>query len=227
MEHRVATVVSEEQGDAQQPRAPRTNLLLAATIEGEVAGPVRIRNLSESGALIEGQLLPQVGERLTLRRAALAVGATVMWRGAGKCGVQFDRRVAIAHWAKGISTPRDQAQVDAMQAAVRAGLSSPAPATEQVTADAAPAAAAASGMLERRVAEELAYIARLIETIGDDLADEPAVIHRHPSTLQNFDLAVQILEHLSAVLTAEDRAKAIGEIGMADLRARLTRRANF
>ena len=226
MEHRVATVVSEEQGDAQQPRAPRTNLLLAATIEGDVAGPVRIRNLSESGALIEGQLLPQVGERLTLRRAALAVGATVMWRGAGKCGVQFDRRVAIAHWAKGISTPRDQAQVDAMQAAVRAGLSSPAPAAEQVAADAAPAAAA-SGMLEQRVAEELGYIARLIETIGDDLADEPAVIHRHPSTLQNFDLAVQILEHLSAVLTAEDRAKAIGEIGMADLRARLTRRANF
>lgn len=225
MEHRVATVVSEEQGDAQQPRAPRTNLLLAATIEGDVAGPVRIRNLSESGALIEGQLLPQVGERLTLRRAALAVGATVMWRGAGKCGVQFDRRVAIAHWAKGISTPRDQAQVDAMQAAVRAGLSSPAPATEQVTADAAPAAA--SGMLERRVAEELGYIARLIETIGDDLADEPAVIHRHPATLQNFDLATQILKHLAAVLTAEDRAKAIGEIGMADLRARLTRRANF
>lgn len=225
MEHRVATVVSEEQGDAQQPRAPRTNLLLAATIEGDVAGPVRIRNLSESGALIEGQLLPQVGERLTLRRAALAVGATVMWRGAGKCGVQFDRRVAIAHWAKGISTPRDQAQVDAMQAAVRAGLSSPAPGAEQVTADAAPAAA--SGMLEQRVAEELGYIARLIETIGDDLADEPAVIHRHPATLQNFDLATQILKHLAAVLTAEDRAKAIGEIGMADLRARLTRRANF
>lgn len=40
----------------------RTNMFALATVAGkDVAGPVKIRNLSPSGALIEGALLPLRG----------------------------------------------------------------------------------------------------------------------------------------------------------------------
>lgn len=207
-----------------QPRAPRTKLLLAATIE-DAAGKaaVRIRDLSEGGALLEGGMLPDIGERLTLRRAELAVAATVAWRGSGRCGVRFDRAISVAQWAAGLrlstGAHEGQARVDAIQAQVRAGAPAAPPPP--------PPVAPIKGELDQRLAEEIDYVARLIETMGDTLADEPAVIHRHPQTLQGFDLATQVLRHLAAVLSADDRGAAIASIGMADLRARLTRRANF
>lgn len=208
-----------------QPRPLRTKLLLAASIDyrgGKAA--VRIRDLSEGGALIEGGSLPNVGERLTLRRAELAVPATVAWRSPGRCGVRFDRAISVAQWAAGLRVStgghEGQARVDAIQAQVRAGAST-------TVAGSPPPAAQIKGELDQRLAEEIDYVARLIETMGDTLADEPTVINRHPQTLQGFDLATQILRHLATVLSADDRAAAIGAIGMADLRARLTRRANF
>jgi hypothetical protein len=213
---------TERRAMAHAARAPRTNLLLAATIRTELGGaPVRIRNLSEGGAMIEGAALPAAGERLTLGRAELAVDATVAWRSHNRCGVRFDRPVAVAHWAAGLKLPTGQADVDAMQAAVRSGAAPAAPAA------AAAQAPAAHEEIDQRLAEEIALVARLIETMGDELADEPVVVHRHPATLQNFDLTVQTLRHLARILTAEDRAAAIAAIGMDDLRARLSRRRNF
>ena len=206
------------------PRAPRTKLLLAATVEDAIGrSAVRIRDLSEGGALLEGARLPAVGERLTLSRADLAMPATVAWRTGERCGIRFERAISVAQWAAGLrvasASHEGQARVDAIQAAVRAGTP-PAPAP-------APPPDTATGELAHRLAEEIDYVARLLETMGDALVDEPAVLHRHPQTLQGFDLATQILRHLAAVLAADDRAAAIAAIGMADLRARLTRRANF
>ena len=225
MQDRTATAEIEPQGrdgaGRYAHRAPRTNLLLAATIAGETgSAPVRIRNLSEGGAMIEGAALPAAGERLTLGRSQLAVGATVAWRSGDRCGVRFDRTVPVALWAAGLKLPTGQADVDTMQAAVRSGsaaAAAPVPAAQPVVRE----------DVEQRIAEEIGLVARLLETMGDTLADEPAVVHRHPATLQNFDLTVQTLRHLARILTADDRAAAIATIGMDDLRARLSRRRNF
>jgi hypothetical protein len=220
VQDRIATERPGETGVAARcPRAPRTNLLLAATVRTDFGGaPVRIRNLSEGGAMVEGAALPAVGERLTLSRAQLAVGATVAWRTGDRCGVRFDRTVSVVQWAAGLKLPTGQAEVDAMQAAVRSGAApTPSPAPDAVVRE----------EVEQRIAEEIGLVARLIETMGDELADEPVVVHRHPGTLQNFDLAVQTLRHLGRILAAEDRAGAIATIGMDDLRARLSRQRNF
>ncbi|HEX9947586.1 MAG TPA: hypothetical protein VGA98_08605, partial [Allosphingosinicella sp.] len=59
----------EPEGSPEDRVAPRTNLLLAATAEvGGRSLPVRIRNLSETGALIEGAGLPDAGMSLVLAR---------------------------------------------------------------------------------------------------------------------------------------------------------------
>ena len=59
-------------------REPRKNLLLAASVEaGQLVAPVRIRNMSEYGAMIDGPALPEVGSTLVLRRLQVSVPAQV------------------------------------------------------------------------------------------------------------------------------------------------------
>jgi hypothetical protein len=208
-------------------RAPRTNLLLSATIDaGTLKASVRIRNLSETGALLEGAAFPKVGERLTLRRLTLEIDATVIWRSASRCGVKFEGQASVADWSSGTwsapATGRDQSRVDRIQAAVRAGS----PAIMPIGGtNAAPEEI--GGDLDGRVAEELEHLRRLLEKMGDELTDEPIVVQRHPKTVQSFDLACQILGHLAAVLAAENRNAAVDAIGMDDLRARLRRKTMF
>lgn len=212
--------------DEPRERAQRSNLLLAATIEAQdLKTAVRIRNLSETGAMLEGAVLPGVGDRLTLRRLDLEVGATVVWSARSRCGVRFDRKISVAGWRAGTwSSPgdsRDQQRVDGIQAAVRAGVAiTAAAATETV-------AAPSVGILDARLAEELAHVRRLIEAIGDELSEEPLIVRRHPRALQGFDMACQLLGHIGSVLGAQDRSAAVNAIGMDDLRARLLRKSLF
>src|SRR5688572_10897355 len=115
-------------GSAAEHRAARrTNLMLAAEIEQDGRYvPVRIRNLSETGALIEGSALPEKGAALILRRASFQIGATIAWSGGGRCGIHFDRPISVPQWTgkPGLSDSssgfRDQRRVDAFQAEARA-----------------------------------------------------------------------------------------------------------
>ena len=76
-----------------EPRsAARTNLFLAATLHsGDVAHPVRIRDLSASGARIETSVVREVGDAVTLVRGGLSVDARVTWRAERFCGLSFTR----------------------------------------------------------------------------------------------------------------------------------------
>lgn len=212
------------EGRGRSERLPRTNLLLAAAIEaGTLKTSVRIRNLSESGALLEGAAFPNIGEKLTLRRQDIEIGATVVWRVGARCGVKFDGTTSVAEWVSGKrSASPGQARVDSLQAAIRAGSPALGP-TDRVSAG----QAEIEGDLDHRIAEELAHVQRLLENMGDRLTDEPIIVHRHSKTLQDFDLACQILGHLAAILTAENRGAAVDGIGMEDLRARLLRKPLF
>jgi len=221
-------VTESDTQDGEQRRGPRSSLFLAATIEsGGVESPVRIRDLSESGARLEGPAFPPVGAHLTLRRQGVKVGATVKWIRGPRCGVAFEGRVAVSDWVSGKAsgTPfgpgearSAQAEVDAVRAAVRSGAPTPVkPAT--------PTGAFDQAGLDARLAEELAYVRRLLEAIGGELLRDPVLVRRYGTVLQNFDLADQILGHVAAVLKSSDRESAIRDIGMEELRARLLRRS--
>lgn len=209
--------MTEAEDDSEQRRKHRANLFLAAMIEaGGVESPVRIRNLSETGALLEGPAFPAKGAKLVLKRQEVKVDATVRWIAGPRCGVEFGGQVAVQDWVAGKTTPRfGQGHVDAVQAAVRAGASlNPQPAKTEEAGVAADA----------RIAEELAYLQRLLETMSAELIHDPAIVARHMRVLQSFDVADQILGHLAAILKADDREAAIRAIGMEELRARLLRR---
>ncbi len=78
--------------------------------------------------------------------------------------------------------------------------------------------------LRLRLAEELEYARRLLDLMGDELANDPAVIVRHTRSLQSVDIVGQMLGHIATVVRSSDPPRAVERIGMCELRARLTRR---
>ncbi len=78
--------------------------------------------------------------------------------------------------------------------------------------------------LRLRVAEELEYARRMLDLMGDELANDPAVVMRHTRSLQSVDIVGQMLGHLDDVVRSSDPPGAVDRIGMCELRARLTRR---
>ena len=208
-------------------QAPRRNLFLAAVIESDaVSGPVRIRNLSGCGAMLDGAALPACGEQVVLRRPDLQIRGNVIWSAGSRCGVRFEGNITVSEWVHGKGSGNGSASgpagAGAIQAALRAGTLPP-PGEAAGSFD----PAAVPEDLDHRLAEEIAFVQRLLDSIAGDLADERLLVQRHPRALQNFDLAGQILGHLAAILRSDNRAAAIHAIGIDDLRSRLTRERLF
>ena len=218
--------VLECESEAQRRRSARANVMLSASIL--VAGlpaKVRIRNISETGALLEGPVVPSKGAALILRRLEMQVAGTVVWSDRGRCGIRFDGTIAPRDW---IGCPQPgaseamagQAGVDAVQEAIRSGLLVEAKPGRPVPGS---LVKATPRELDCRLADELLNVRRQLEGMGDQLLSERIVVSRHARLLQQFDLAGQILGQLAGVIRSEDRAAAIAAIGRDDLRARLMR----
>ena len=185
-------------GDSPAARTSRTNLLLSATIEANgLSAPVRIRNLSEHGALIEGAALPPVGSSLILRRLQLEMRATVIWSDKGRCGVRFEGMIAVAGWRAGNWI---------------APVGTAAVARSDVPAEAKPASPGERG-LDGRIAAELKTLQHQLTLMSGQPVGS--------ALLQKFDAVSQTLGHLAAILAAEDKDAAVAAIGAADLRSRL------
>lgn len=214
--------MGEQQPDRDEHRrAPRSNLFLAATIEADgVSAQVRIRNLSETGALIEGPAFPPAGTIVTLRRQEVEISGEIVWVAVPRCGIRFQGSIGVSEWISGKRAPLNfaQARVDAVQAAIRSGTPMPQGAATPARLD-----ALAAG-LDDRLAKEISYVQHLLDELSTELIQNPVVVQQHDRKLQNFDIADQILGHLAKVLAAPDREAAIKAIGMEDLRARLTRK---
>lgn len=206
------------------PRAVRKNLLLSATIKvGALRAPVRIRNLSESGAMIDGAALPEAGTALVLRRLEVEIGARAVWRRAGRCGITFDGTVSVEDWVSGIRPPyrspdSDAAHVEEIETGIPGGaklLPENGPASN-VQID--------SELIERRIAEELVYVGRLLDAVGEEFTNDPIILQRHDRALQNIHAASQILAHLGTIVTSDDRTAAVNAVTLRELRARLLRK---
>lgn len=86
-------------GDCGARVERRTNMfVMASLIARSASGPVRVRNLSSTGALIEGAVIPAPGERVFLRRAGATVVGEVIWSRDGRAGLRSDSRVTVADW---------------------------------------------------------------------------------------------------------------------------------
>ena len=198
--------------------------MLAATISaGVMSTPVRICNLSEEGATIDGPRLPEVGTGLLLRRLGMSTFATVIWNHDGRCGLSLKRRIAVNDWIAGDREAADnaregQSRVDQLLSAIRSGAALP---TETQTPAPHPAD---TKPIEQRVAAELARVKRMLDEVSEELTDDTDVLMRHERAIQSFDIAAMIVAELATVLAAEDREGAVAAVDMHEIRSRLSGR---
>ncbi|MFL6734534.1 MAG: hypothetical protein ACJ8EY_07550 [Sphingomicrobium sp.] len=82
-------------------------------------------------------------------------------------------------------------------------------------------------LLLLRLAEELEYARRMLDTMGDQLSSDTAVVMRHSVTLQSVDIIGQMLGHIANVVRSSEPKETVDRIGMCELKARLTRRALY
>jgi hypothetical protein len=107
--------------ECQNRRSRRSNVLLAATLElAGQAFPVKLRNLSADGALIEGDRLPVEGSELLFRRNNLAVQARVCWVAGRHAGLAFAAALDAQEVLRNVPRPRPRPQPEFR----RPGLSS-------------------------------------------------------------------------------------------------------
>jgi hypothetical protein len=101
----------DQSGVISNRRSRRSPVLLAASIEidgGDVT--VKLRNLSEEGALIEGERLPIEGSVTTFRRNDLKLQSRIVWVHGRFAGVAFDQRLKPEQVLRNIPAPRRKVQ---------------------------------------------------------------------------------------------------------------------
>ena len=103
----------DESGMIQNRRSRRAPVLLAATIEVDgVPQSVKLRNLSEEGALIEGERLPAEGSTCFFQRNDLRLKSRVVWVHGRYAGVAFARSLKSEEVLRNIPQPRPKAPLD-------------------------------------------------------------------------------------------------------------------
>ena len=165
----------------QQPQTDhrsqvRSNVFLAASlVTGTAPLPVRVRNLSARGALLDGGSLPPAGARVRLLRGELSAEGEVAWTAHGHAGIRFAGQIDVGAWVKRLGHPGQQ-RVDEAVAALRRDRPlpdpEPAPSLGSIGAglDAICERIAGSSAMTVELAEELVKLdalARAVQQLAD------------------------------------------------------------
>lgn len=103
----------DESSMMKSRRSRRSPVLLAATVEvGGRAVPVKLRNLSEEGALIEGDHLPLEGSSTFFERNELRLRSRVIWIQGRYAGVAFDYPLKPEQVLRNVPAPKPRAKQD-------------------------------------------------------------------------------------------------------------------
>lgn len=71
-------------------RASRARLQVSATLQSIARDArVTVRNLSCTGAMVEGEDLPRAGRTVLFKRDGIEEMATIIWSEGGRCGLEF------------------------------------------------------------------------------------------------------------------------------------------
>lgn len=101
----------DQSGNPQNRRSRRSPVLLTANIEVDGAPvPVKLRNLSEQGALIEGEKIPPEGSATIFERKELRLKGRVIWVQGRYAGVAFDRPLKPDEVLRHVPTPKRPVQ---------------------------------------------------------------------------------------------------------------------
>ena len=97
-----------DQSSASQNRKNRrSNVLMSASLElSGTSVPVKLRNLSAEGALVEGDRLPVEGASIMFRKGDLSMNGTVAWVKGKQAGVSFAQKLDPEQLLRHVPAPR-------------------------------------------------------------------------------------------------------------------------
>jgi hypothetical protein len=183
--NRTEPVSSPEAGGRAEVRS---NIFVDATIASDDGcGPIRIRNLSSVGALIEGHGVPTEGSRVRLSRGDLKISGTIAWQSGDRAGVRFDSVVSVPEWLPR-SRRGQQQRIDKVVHAFKS--SAPGPAGSVALPVHSP--------VDLRA--ELLGLENSLRRIAEDLARDIAMCELHLHDVQLIDIAAQTLSRVTAIV---------------------------
>lgn len=160
---------------------------MAAIYAAAGSTPVKLRNVSPRGALVEGALVPPLGSRVRLCRGSLSVTAEIIWSTDGRAGLRFESTVCVEDWLPHGRAMTPQERVDEMVGQVKASALVPRSPGDGLTTE--------SG---KPAALELARLVHALESLAEDLTADPEVVKRHLLKIQTLDVAAQALRKVAA-----------------------------
>jgi hypothetical protein len=100
-------MVAIADGQPDERRSPRFSVLLVArlvTTWGERI--VKLRNISATGAMIEGDRIPPAGTDILLQRGSLELFGTIMWTRDKQAGLEFEAPLTEAELWMQVNAPQ-------------------------------------------------------------------------------------------------------------------------
>lgn len=111
---------------SQNRRSRRSRVLMAAILRTDDGDhPVRLRNLSENGALVEAETLPVVGSAVRFRKGELNLAARVAWIEDGRAGVAFNSVLDTKSVMRHIPVPQAPRKLDFRRPPIKSQQLSP------------------------------------------------------------------------------------------------------
>ena len=154
------------ESDADNRTEGRSNVFLTAALETSAGSiPVRIRNLSSVGALIDGAAFPPAGQKVRLLRGPLKAEGEIVWQEKTNCGIRFDHAINVIDWVQRPGHSGQQ-RVDGIVAAIR--NSDPVPRELQQVRESDQSLAAISRALDE-ICERLARTPNMSIELGEEL----------------------------------------------------------
>ena len=103
----------DQSNSPQNRKTRRSNVLMSASIE--LSGkslPVKLRNLSADGALVEADTLPVEGASIMFRKGELCVQGRVAWAKTRHAGISFVRKLDPEQVLRHVPVPRARVKPD-------------------------------------------------------------------------------------------------------------------
>jgi hypothetical protein len=97
----------DESSPSQNRKSRRSNVLMAASLElSGTSLPVKLRNLSADGALVEGDKLPIEGASVLFRKGDLSMPGNVAWVKGRQAGVNFAQKLNPEQLLRHVPVPK-------------------------------------------------------------------------------------------------------------------------
>ena len=163
--------------NGEDPRTDqRSHVFLMAVLRaGTTSCPVRVRNISIHGALLEGNSLPSEKQIVALRRGSLSVSGQIAWIAGQHCGIRFSKPITVAEWVDRAG-PVGQQRIDSVVAEFRRN-SRPEFATEYPALKRGPGALEEFSLSLLQTCERIAELPGMSVELAEELLKIEATAH--------------------------------------------------